>query len=84
MLLFYFTGTLQEERFRVSANGTVSIIAPYTYTGGIPWGAALSFHMASHTYVGGIICTDRKMTVSACSGIDFWGSAQNTGTPHFQ
>lgn len=78
-----FTGTLQEERFRVSANGTVSIIAPYTYTGGIPWGAALSFHMASHTYVGGIICTDRKMTVSACSGIDFWGSAQNTGTPHF-
>lgn len=82
-----FTGNSQDERFRVSANGTVSIFSP-AYFESLPLpGGALNFYQGgvvdSYQYLGGIFCDQNKMTISGYKGISFWGIAKNTGTPHF-
>lgn len=78
------TGNGDGERFRVSANGTVSIISPRNFP--TTPSAALNFYRGGATtaydYLGGIFCSNSKMAISGCSGIDFWGISQNTGTPH--
>lgn len=80
-------GDPQDERFRVSANGTVSILAPAVSPTGNTLAAALNFYQGiiggSCQYLGGIFCNKAKMTISGHKGISFWGIAKNTGTPHF-
>lgn len=81
------TGAQNDERFRVSVNGTVSIMAPNNYPTGTTPAAALNFYEydggEKYDYLGGIFCSEAKMTISGHNGISFWGIAKNTGTPHF-
>jgi len=76
----------RDTRFRVSANGTVSIVSPYITPAGATSTASLNFYRGAisdaYDYLGGIFCTTSKMAISGCNGIDFWGIAKNTGIPH--
>lgn len=80
------TGDGLDERFRVSANGTVSIISPYAYPVGTTPTAALCFYKGSMSptrqYLGGIFCNTSKMAISGSNGIHFWGIPTTAGTPH--
>lgn len=82
-----FVRSMQNERFRVSENGTVSIITPFASPAGVTPTASLSFYeggaFTAYDYLGGIFCNRDKMSISGYSGIDFWGIAKNTGVPHF-
>lgn len=59
------------ERFRVSANGTVSIISPNTLPAGTVPTAAFNFYkggeFTSYDYMGGISCNESKMTITGAN-----------------
>ena len=64
-------GNEDGERFRVSANGMVSIISPYAFPAGTVPTAVLSFYKsgASDAYncLGAISCNENKMTISGAN-----------------
>lgn len=59
-----FAGGREEERFRVSANGTVSIISPYSYPAGTVPSAELNFYLgggySEYSCLGRISCNKKK------------------------
>lgn len=66
-----FAGGREEERFRVSANGTVSIISPYSVPSGTVPSAELNFYLgggySEYSCLGRISCNENKMTISGAN-----------------
>lgn len=76
------TGWSDEETFRVSANGTVSVICPNSTPVGQKPNSSLNFYGAQYQYWGGINCSQERMAVFGRNGIYFWGTPNTQNTPN--